>query len=88
MIFNSPGPGNTEETVKIAVGEAVKRQISHMVAASNTGDTVFALAQEARKQGYTGQLVCVTHVYGFVENGKNELSDENRKEMEKQGILV
>ena len=88
MYFDSSGPENTEETVKIAVREAKERQISHIVAASNTGATAFVLAEEARKQNYNGKLICVTHVYGFKENGKNELSDESRKDLEKQGIQI
>jgi len=86
MYFDSPGPENTGETIKIAVREAKERQISHIVVASNTGATAFALAEEARKQGYNGKLVCVTHVCGFKENLINELSDENREKLEKQGI--
>lgn len=88
MYFNSPGPENTGETIKIAIREAKERQISHIVAASNTGGTIFALAEEGRKQGYEGKLVCVSHVYGFRENGKNELSEENREKLEKLGIRV
>jgi len=88
MYFDSAGPGNTGETIAIAVREAKERQISHMVAASNTGTTCLALAEEARKQGYGGCLVCVTHVYGFKENGKNELSGEEREKLEKLGIKI
>ena len=88
MYFDSTGPDRTGETVKIAVREAKERQISHIVTASNTGATVFSLAQEAHKQGYEGKLVCVTHVYGFKENGKNELADEDREKLIKQGIQV
>ena len=88
MYFNSVGPANTPETLKIAVQEAVKRQVSHIVAASNTGATVFALAEEAKKQGYGGQLVCVTHVCGFKKNGENELTDKAREDLEKLGVKV
>jgi len=88
MYFDSPGPENTVETAKTAVREAKERQISHIVVASNTGATAFALAEEARKQGYDGALICVSHVYGFKENGKNELSDENREKLEKQGVRI
>jgi len=86
MYFDKPGPENTGETVRIAVQEAKKRQISHIVVASSAGVTAFALAEEVRKQGFEGCLICVTHVFGFSENGKNELSDEKRSELEKQGI--
>ena len=88
MYFDSPGSENTGECARLAIQEAKARQISHIIAASNTGGTVFVLAEEARKQGYEGKLICVTHVYGFKENGKNELSDENREKLEKQGIRV
>ena len=88
MYFNSPGPENTQETIKIAVREAKERKVSHIVVASNTGATAFTLAEEVRKQGYEGKMVCVTHVYGFAESGVNELSDESRLDLEKQGVRV
>ena len=86
MYFNSQGSENTAAVVKIAVEEAKERNISHIAAASNTGATMFALAEEAAKQGYKGKLVCVTHVYGFKENGKIEMSDEDHEKLEKMGI--
>ena len=88
MHFDLPGTGNTAETLRISVSEAKQRQISHIIVASNTGATAFALVEEAKKQGYEGKLICVTHVYGFEENGKNELSDENRSSLEKHGMRV
>jgi hypothetical protein len=88
MYFDSPGPENTGETVKIAVREAVERQIPCIVVASNTGATTRALAEEGRTRNYGGQLICVTHVYGFKEGGKNELSEEDRAALEKQGVKI
>jgi len=88
MHFNKPGTESTGETVRIAIQEAKERQISHVVAASNTGFTAFALAEEARKQGYGGKLICVSHAYGFKENGKNDLADEDREKLEQQGVRV
>ena len=88
MYFSSSGPANTAEVIKIAVKEAVKRQISHIIAASNTGATILALAEEAGKQKYGGKLVCVSHVYGFAKNGENELSEKTREDLEKRGIRV
>ena len=88
MYFDSPGPQNTGEVIKIAVREAKERQISHIVVASNSGATAFTLAEEAGKQGYAGKLVCVSPVYGSDEKGKNELPDENREELEKKGIRI
>jgi hypothetical protein len=88
MYFDSTGPGNTGETLAIAVREAKERGITHIVIASNTGKTAGALAEEARKAGFGGALVCVTHVNGFKERGANELSEENRRRLEEQGVRV
>ena len=88
MYFNLPGKDNTKETAKIAVARALELKAPGIVAASNTGETLFTLAEEAQKQGYKGQLVCVTHVYGFKEGGKNDLSDENREKLLKLGVKV
>ena len=86
MYFNLPGPENTGETLKIAVREAMERQISYIVAATTTGATAFACAEEVRKQGYKGKLICVTHVYGSRENGKNPLPEEDREKLKNQGV--
>ena len=88
MYFNSSGPELTAETSKIAIREAKERNINFILAASNTGDTIFKLLDEAKKQDYKGKFICIPHVYGFRENGKNELSDENRKKLEDQGVII
>jgi hypothetical protein len=88
VYFETEGPGNTGETIRIAVREGCERKISHIVVASNSGKTAEILADEAKKAGYPGQLVCVTHVYGFREKGTNELSDEGRRALEERGVKV
>ena len=88
MYFDAPGKINTGETLRIAVEEAKKRGISHIVAASNSGKTAEALAAEVENQGYRGRIVCVTHVNGFQNPGENELSETNRRRLESLGILV
>jgi hypothetical protein len=88
MYFASPGPANTGAVVEIAVREALGRGISAIVAASNTGQTVDALLEEARKAGYAGSLVCVSHVNGFVKNGENELDGAARRRLEGAGVRV
>ena len=88
MYFSKTGAVNTAETAKIAITEAKGRGISCIVAASNTGDTIKALLTEKTAQAYGGKIICVPHVYGFREPGKNEMADETRAELEKQGVLV
>ena len=88
MYFDTAGVEHTAESARIAIQEAKKQGITHVVAASNTGETILALVKEAKEQEYEVQLVCVSHVFGFKENGKNELSGESRRDMEEQGIKV
>ena len=88
MYFEKPGPGNSEQAIEIAVRQGKERNISHIVISSNSGKTAELLADEAKRAGYTGQLVCVTHAYGFRENGKNELADEDRRRLEERGVKV
>jgi hypothetical protein len=72
--------------MEIAVREALGRGISAMVAASNTGQTMEALLEEARRAGYAGSLVWVSHVNGFVRNGENEMEAEVRGRLERAGV--
>ena len=88
MYFDSAGPKNTDETIAIAVREAKERKTSHIVVASITGKTAELLSVEARRTGFEGQLVCVSHVNGFKEKGVNEFSGENRRRLEAQGMRV
>ena len=88
MYFNVPGPENTGETLKIAVREAIGRKIPEIVVATTTGTTAFTAAEEVRNQGYGGKLICVTHVYGSRENGKNPLPEEDREKLKKQGVIL
>jgi hypothetical protein len=88
MYFSSPGPANTKAVMEIAVREAVKRGIPAIVAASNTGQTINALLEEARRAQFSGSLVCVSHVNGFVENGVNELDHAARQRLEDAGVRV
>ena len=88
MYFNSSGPENTGEALKIAVREAGERKISYILAASTSGATAFALAEEGRKQGYRGKLICVSHVYGSRENGKNPIPEGDREELKKLGMII
>jgi hypothetical protein len=74
--------------METAAAEAVKRGISTIVAASNTGQTVEILLEETRKAGYTGSLVCVSHVNGFVHDGENEMDDAVRRRLEEAGIRI
>jgi hypothetical protein len=82
MYFETPGKHNTQETLRLAVEAAKENGITHIVVASNTGETALPLL------GCGLQVVCVSHAYGFMEKGKNELSAETRARLEGGGIRV
>jgi hypothetical protein len=88
MYFAQPGAANTKAVIEIAVGEAMRRGVSAIVTASNTGKTAEALLEEARRARFSGALVCVTHVNGFMENGVNEMEAPVRKRLEDAGLRV
>ncbi len=81
MYFDKPGKKNTKQTLEIALETALKRGISSVVVASCSGATVGHLKDV---QGI--QVVCVTHVQGFSEKGKNEMPDEVRAELQAAGV--
>jgi len=83
MYFDSTGRENTRQTVELALRTAEERGIRHIVVASNTGETARMLIND-KGIGIT----MVTHAYGFAEDGKNELPDEVREELESKGIIV
>ena len=82
MYFETAGKSNTEQTVAIAKRVATERGIRHIVIASNTGNTARLLI------GAEVNVVCVTHVQGFVDAGANEMTDATRQELTAAGIKV
>lgn len=78
--FSGPGD-HTSETLELVSKFAEERGIKDVVVASTTGQTG-ALAMPALK-GLN--VVVVTHAAGFREAGQQELTEENRKAIEKQG---
>lgn len=83
MYFKETGKQNTEKTVELAVRTARERSISTIVVASRTGATARMLAHHPGLK-----VVCVTHVQGFAEPGKNEMAEATRRELEEAGIAV
>lgn len=82
MIFSKAGPENTARTIELALKVAQEREIEHIVVASNTGDTALLL------KGCGKKVVCVSHAYGYVGKGQNELTPEAREELRQAGIEV
>ena len=87
MYFDEKGKVNTAKTAELAVRRGLDLGISHLVIASNTGDTIDAfIAAGALDQGL--KLVCVTHHAGFREPGGDEMGRKKRDELEAKGVSL
>lgn len=86
MYFEQAGKDNTEHTLQIAIDEALKRGIKHMVVASTWGDTGLQAAKML--QGTDVKLVVVAHSTGHAESGRQLFSEEMKKEIEDLGGVV
>ena len=86
IYFERAGKENTEATLKVAIEEADKRGIRHLVVASTYGDTGLRAAQML--QGKEIKLIVVTHNVGFAEEGKDQFDPEKRRRIESLGGVV
>jgi hypothetical protein len=84
LYFSKPGAQNTDQLLEFVKEYVKKEGIKDIVVASTTGKTG-AKASKIFK-GYN--VVVVTHCFGFKEPGKNELQEEYRKEILKNGAKI
>jgi hypothetical protein len=82
MYFKSAGPVNTEKTVELAVNKALEYGIGSIVVASCSGKTAEMVA------GKVQNVVCITHVEGFVKPGTNEMAPDIRKKLAAKGVKL
>ncbi|MEL7567000.1 MAG: pyruvate kinase alpha/beta domain-containing protein [Dehalobacterium sp.] len=82
MLFEKKGKRNTQETTQIAIKRAKDLGIKHLVVASCSGETT----KEFLESGLN--IVCVTHQVGFNNPGEDEMSEETRLSLQKEGIRV
>ena len=84
-VFEAPGPQNSRRTVELAVGAARELGIEVVLVASTTG----VVADLLLEQELTGlRPVIVSHAYGFLEDGQNEMPQDKRRRYEQLGIPV
>lgn len=86
VLFDFPGPGNTDEALRVAKEFAEENQIRDIVVASTTGETALKAFQLFPPDKFN--LVVVTHSYGFVKPGEQEFSREIREKLEREGVKV
>jgi hypothetical protein len=82
--FETVGPENTEETLRLAAERAKARGIKKIVLASTTGKTARLAAERFAGTGI--KMVVVPHQYGFV--GRQRFPTELIAELEKKGHRV
>jgi hypothetical protein len=82
--FETAGPDNTEETLRLATKRAKARGITKIVLASTTGKTARLAAERFAKTGI--KLVVVPHQYGFI--GRQRFPAALVTELEKKGHRV
>lgn len=83
MYFTDSGPVNSELTVREALRVAKERGIDHILVASVTGESALLLAEQT-----DCCVPCITHVYGFVENGVNQMLAAVREMLNDKGVAL
>jgi len=84
VYFEQPGPGNTKQTLELAGQRARELGIRTIIVATTSGAT----ALEAARLLKDFNIVAVTHSTGFSAKDVQELSEENKAELEKLGVKV
>ena len=84
--FDKPGPANTADAAKFAIGRAKELKIQTIIVASTSGKTA-EIFFEAMK-GSQLNLVVVTHVMGFVKPGEWEFSQDIARKLQKEGVKI
>jgi len=84
VYFDSPGEGNTEETLRIARQRAQELGITTVVVATTVGGTAVRAVEAFEGM----KVIAVTHVTGMREPNVQEFTEENRRKVEARGGVV
>jgi hypothetical protein len=84
VYFATKGEQNTDVLLELVSSYAKNEGIKDIVVASTTGKT----GAKAAKIFKDYNVVIVTHSFGFQEPNKNELQEENRKEILANGAKI
>lgn len=85
MIFDNPGPANTDAVIELVVRELSARGLSHVVVAGTGGDSALKLLPRL-PPGV--KMVVVSHNYGFHEEGKVPFEPAAREKITAAGHAV
>ena len=84
VYFENPGEGNTDETLRIARERARELGIKTVVVATTVGGTAVKAVDVFEGM----KVIAVTHFTGMREPNFQELTEENRKQVESKGGIV
>jgi len=84
--FEAPGTANTDAVVQCVVDRIEQGDISHVVVATNTGDTGVRFMEALKGSGT--QIVCITHHMGFREPNQIELEPMLASRLREGGARV
>ena len=87
ITFDNKGIENTDQTLNIALKEAVSRN-TDIVVATSSGETALKLARLAKENHFKRNIITVTLAYGYGQGGKNPMSEETRKELIDMDVKV
>jgi hypothetical protein len=84
--FDKPGPANTADAAKFAIGRAKESKIQTIVVASTSGKTAEVFHEAMKGSGL--DLVVVTHVMGFSKPGEWEFSEDCARKLRAGGVKI
>ncbi|MDY3014284.1 MAG: pyruvate kinase alpha/beta domain-containing protein [Evtepia sp.] len=86
-IYDTPGPANTAETLRLALDCAQERGLD-LVVASSSGQTALTLLDLAKETAFPHRIVVVRHVYGMHAPGENDMPQDVYDQLVAQGVPV
>ena len=86
VYFETPGPENTDETLKLALIRARNLGIKNIIVASTYGSTAKKALEYFDPNEFN--LVVVTHMTGFLNPGEQQMDEETRNYLIKHGAKV
>ena len=78
--FCGGGPQYTQETVEIAVNQAISLKCA-IVLASSSGQTAITTLDYAKRNAFSEQIVVVTLAYGYSFPNKNVMGEQIRQKL-------
>lgn len=85
MYWEQAGQHNTDATIRLALDRMQQNEITDLVVASCTGNTIKKILDLDIS---VPNLVCVTHHTGFADPGQNEMDNTTRQYLLDKGVKV